>query len=128
MAKGFIEGQLPVEVKVLDPSLTVDRSKTCEVKFVPGTELMYLSIGSAYGNTGLADFYGADIYPCKILLSTTLKDPAQISLILQHEIGHILLNQYDHSKDSKSIMSNNVKLPERYRFTDKDARRLTSRD
>lgn len=123
-AKGFIEGQLPVKVQVLDPSLTVDLSSACEVRFVPQLEILYQSLTSAYDSRGLTSYNAKNTYPCRILISDALTEPEQIALVLQHELGHIILDLPAHSKDPSSIMSNGVRLPGLYRFTQKDANHL----
>lgn len=122
--KGWIEAQLPVTVQVLDPSLNVDLTRACELRFVDSTTLLSLALDSDFRNKGLSRHNGPRVYPCQILLRDTLTDLADIQLILQHELGHIILDQPGHSNDPHSIMSNGVSLPGRYRFTERDAARL----
>ncbi len=123
-AQGWIEGQLPVRVDVLDPALEVDTSKACEIRFVSHVTLLSLALNAHYSSTAIASYTGPQMYPCQILLSDVLTDVDRIRLALQHEVGHIVLDMPHHNPDPASIMSNGVSLPGRYRFTDSDLERL----
>lgn len=126
--QGAIEAQLPVRVTVLDPQIDNFHADACVVRFASSMEIWGLGWNVGRGSNGAASWNGSAMYPCQVLLSKSVTDLEELRAILQHEAGHILLNQEHHSDDPTSIMTGGVSKANWHRFTAKEAAAMYTSD
>lgn len=124
--QGAIEAQLPVRVTVLDPQFDNFPADACVVRFASSMEIWGLGWNVGLGANGAASWNGSAMYPCQVLLSKSVTDLEELRAILQHESGHIILNQERHSDDPTSIMSGGVSKTHVHRFTPAELAALQS--